>query len=110
MTNSINSNMLLTQLRTMASQAGMKDAPAASKVEDSVPTDFTEILKTSLEHLNERSENAKNMAIAFERGDPNVELSQVMIEMQKARISFETLSQVRNKMVSAYQEIMNMPI
>lgn len=110
MTNSINSNMLLAQLRTMASQAGMQNAPASEKADDIASADFTEILKTSLEHVNERSEHAKNLAIAFEKGDPNVELSQVMIEMQKARISFETLSQVRNKMVSAYQEIMNMPI
>lgn len=110
MTNSINSNMLLTQLRTMASQAGIKDAPAVEKSEEVPSTDFTEVLKTSLEHVNEQSSKAREMVVAFERGDPNVELSQVMIEMQKARISFETLSQVRNKMVSAYEEIMNMPI
>ena len=50
------------------------------------------------------------MAADFERGVEGVELSQVMVEMQKARISFEALSQVRNKMITAYKDIMNMPI
>lgn len=110
MSNTINSNMLLTQLRTMASQAGMQEAPVTEKTNEGQTTDFSELLKTSVEHVNDRSMKAREMVVAFEQGDPNVELSQVMIEMQKARISFETMSQVRNKMVSAYQEIMNMPI
>jgi flagellar hook-basal body complex protein FliE len=50
------------------------------------------------------------MATRFEMGDPKVDLSQVMISQQKANISFQAVSQVRNKLVSAYQEIMNMPI
>jgi flagellar hook-basal body complex protein FliE len=50
------------------------------------------------------------MATAFERGTPGVELSDVMLEMQKANVSFRALTEVRNRFVSAYQEIMNMPI
>lgn len=109
MNNTINSNALLAQLRTMATQAGLDDA-AVSNAKDEPTTDFTEVLQESIAHVNARKASANEMVAAFERGDAGVELSQVMIEMQKARISFETLSQVRNKVVSAYQDIMNMPI
>ena len=44
----------------------------------------------------------------FEQGDKTVELSRVMVEMQKARVSFEAVKQVRNQLVTAYQEIMSM--
>jgi flagellar hook-basal body complex protein FliE len=43
-------------------------------------------------------------------GDPQVDITQVMIQMQKASVSFEAMNQVRNRLVSAYQDIMNMPI
>jgi len=50
------------------------------------------------------------MANKFERGVPGVELPQVMLEMQKANVSFRALTEVRNKFVEAYREIMNMPL
>ena len=50
------------------------------------------------------------MAAAFERGAPGVDLPQVMIEMQKSSVSFRAVTEVRNRLVSAYQDIMNMPV
>jgi len=110
MTNSIDSNALLAQLRTMAAQAGLPETAAPAAPTDESATDFTQVLKQSVDAVNDRQTHAATLAEAFEKGEAGVELSQVMIEMQKARISFETLSQVRNKAVSAYQEIMNMSI
>ncbi|HBR96124.1 MAG TPA: flagellar hook-basal body complex protein FliE, partial [Gammaproteobacteria bacterium] len=71
---------------------------------------FTQLVQQSLQAVNERSATASRMTKAFELGDPSVDLSQVTIEMQKARIAFEALSQVRNKVITAYKEIMNMPV
>jgi flagellar hook-basal body complex protein FliE len=108
MNNSIDSTALLSQLRVMAGKTGI---PAEKAVAATEPrTEFTSILKSSLQSVNDRQITSEKLAKAFELGDPNVELSQVSIEIQKARIAFETLSQVRNKLVSAYQEIMNMPV
>lgn len=109
MSNSIDSTALLSQLRSMAAQAGIPSAAAPVREEDNGPG-FTEVLQQSLENVNARQQTAAKLAQSFEAGEPGVELSQVMIEMQKARISFETLSQVRKKLVNAYQEIMNMPV
>ena len=51
-----------------------------------------------------------SVATAFERGDKGVDIAEVMIAAQKADVSFQAINQVRSKLVSAYQDIMNMPI
>ena len=107
MSNTIDTNALLLQLRAMAENAGIPASETARPV-DKVA--FSEVLQSSLQSVNERSEVARVMSESFEAGDPDVELADVMIAMQKARISFEAMTQVRNKMVSAYQDIMNMPL
>ena len=98
---------ILRQIRELSNQAGfdeIEQTNAAGK------PDFSAMLSNTLNDVNQSQLQAKEVANAFEAGDPNVNLSQVMIEMQKARVSFEALSQVRNKLISAYQEIMNMQI
>jgi flagellar hook-basal body complex protein FliE len=60
--------------------------------------------------VNQQELTAGKLADAFQRGEPGVELPQVMLEMQKASVSFRALTEVRNRAVSAYQEIMNMQI
>ncbi len=104
---SIDTRQLLNQLNDMAEKAGLN-----KNLEKNTPgtTAFTDVLKQSLEGVNQRQQSAKQLAKQFELEDPNVDLSHVMVEMQKARVSFEALVQVRNKLVSAYQEVMNMPL
>ena len=46
----------------------------------------------------------------FQMGDDSVNLSDVMISMQKASINFQATVQVRNKLVQAYHDIMNMQV
>ena len=73
-------------------------------------TSFANVLKQGLERVNEAQRSASDLATKFERGVPGVELSQVMLESQKASVAFRATVEVRNRLVSAYQEIMNMPI
>lgn len=69
---------------------------------------FAGELKKSLERISNAQEHASSQAEAFELGKPGVALNDVMIDMQKANIGFQTGIQVRNKVMAAYQEIMNM--
>ncbi len=98
---------ILRQIRELSNQAGFESNEARG-VSDK--PDFSAMLSKTLDHVNQTQQQANELANAFEAGDPNINLSQVMIEMQKARVSFEALSQVRNKLITAYQEIMNMQI
>lgn len=72
--------------------------------------DFASVLKSSLDGVNQVQNQAKSMQEAFVLGDDKVSLSDTMIAMQKANISFQTAVQVRNKVVAAYNDIMNMQV
>jgi flagellar hook-basal body complex protein FliE len=68
------------------------------------------VLKQGLDSVNQAQARAGDLTTKFEQGVPGIELPQVMLEMQKASVSFRAITEVRNRFVSAYQEIMNMPI
>jgi flagellar hook-basal body complex protein FliE len=71
---------------------------------------FANVLKKGLESVSAAQAQASNLAARFERGEPGVELTQVMLESNKASVAFRATVEVRNRLVNAYQEIMNMPI
>ena len=67
-------------------------------------------LKQGIESVNSSQQNASALADAWERGASGVDLARVMIESQKASVSFRALTEVRNRLVTVYQDIMNMSI
>jgi len=95
---------LLSQLRNLADQAQGLKAPMATP---SPSTGFAETLKGMVDGVNQEQARASQLQNDFASGDPAVSLSQVMVASQKADLSFQTMLQVRNKLVSAYQDIMN---
>jgi flagellar hook-basal body complex protein FliE len=92
------------QMRPPAEVGGVQGATASPQVS------FASVLKQGLDRVNETQAQSSDLATRFERGDPGVELSQVMIESQKASVAFRATVEIRNRLVSAYQDIMNMPI
>src|SRR5688572_25093685 len=115
---SLQIDAVLSQIRSMQSQikgvgAPQNDVAKVAGVESAVqaPTSsFANVLKQGLDSVNQAQARAGDLATKFEQGVPGVELSQVMLEMQKASVSFRAVAEVRNRFVNAYQEIMNMPI
>jgi len=72
--------------------------------------EFAELLKSSIDSVNRGQVDATQLARQFELGTPSVNLNDVMISMQKANLSFQQMVQVRNRLVAAYNEIMNMQV
>lgn len=99
---------LLGELKAMSAKA----AGQASSSAESVPEggDFASVLKASLDQVNQMQLDAEGKEKAFESGSPDANLQDVMVSLQKASLSFQTMVQVRNKLVSAYQEVMNMQV
>lgn len=73
-------------------------------------TGFGDMLKEAVGQVNDLQQTASSMRTAYEQGDPTMDISRVMIASQKASVSFEALTQVRNRVVKAYEDIMNMPV
>ncbi len=71
---------------------------------------FQNVLQNAIGKTNELMKASGALAEKYEKGDPSVELVDVMIASQKSSVSFQALTQVRNRLVNAYQDIMNMQI
>jgi flagellar hook-basal body complex protein FliE len=101
-------DQMLSVLRATAAQAGGRVAEAQSAPAGGA--DFAQILKNSIDQVNQTQQQAEGMAANFAAGDGNANLHEVMISLQKANISFQEMVQVRNRLVSAYHDVMNMQV
>jgi len=107
---------VLMQMRALRSQmdpaAIASDVPATrADITKAVDRDsFGKILKNAVDSVNASQAQAKTLATAYEKGDPTVDLPEVMVSLQKASVSFQAMLQVRNRLVSAYEDIMKMPM
>lgn len=99
---------MLSVLRSTAAQAS--GAPASAPAATSGDSDFSEILKNSIDKVNQTQKSANQMAEQLAAGDTSQNLHEVMIALQTASVSFQEMVQVRNKLVSAYQDVMNMQV
>lgn len=118
-------NSVLSEIRNMRSQMmdnqrvqqdnavrGQIDRPSGvqeTQQASQVPK-FSDMLSQAVGSVNELQQTSSSMKTAYEMGDPNVDITRVMIASEKASISFEALTQVRNRVVQSYEDIMNMPI
>ncbi len=80
--------------------------PSTTKVGQ--PT-FFDSVKNALDKVNEADVKADALQEAYDRGE-EVPLTEVVLSMQKSSLAFEATLQVRNKVMKAYEEIMNMPV
>lgn len=111
-------SQVLAQIRALSSQAGAGIGPAAptGAATGGVATPaagasaFGDLLKQGIDAVNHSQQTASALQDAWERGDSNVDLGRVMVATEKASVSLQALSQVRNRLVSVYQDIMNMSI
>lgn len=109
----IDHQSLLLQMRMLAARSqGLQEmaAAAAAPAQKTAGVDFGQALKTALDKVNDTQQTARALSDKFDAGDPKIDMAEVMIAIQKANVSFQAVTQVRNKLVSAYQDIMNMPI
>ncbi|TAK89947.1 MAG: flagellar hook-basal body complex protein FliE [Burkholderiaceae bacterium] len=95
-----------------AAEAARMRGSARAPSETAAPQSggFSTALKGALDQVNQAQNQAEAMAREFQLGNPKVSLEEMMIAGQTANISFQTLVQTRNRLVNAYNEIMNMQV
>jgi len=101
-------DQMLGELRAMSAKAAGSVVAPAQKEAGAV--DFASMLKSSIDQVNQAQQQSQAMQKQFELGAPDTNLQDVMVSLQKANISFETMVQVRNKLVSSYHEVMNIQV
>lgn len=96
----------LQQMQSLSAQAANTTAPQAAAGQGG----FAAELANSIQRINRLQQSANAKVTAFQAGDPNVALNDVMVDMQKASVAFQMGLQVRNRLVSAYRDVMNMQV
>jgi flagellar hook-basal body complex protein FliE len=115
MSTTIDVNSVLAQIRALSAQAqgsAAAKAPAAPAAAEAAGATggFGALVGKSIDQVNSLQQQAAVQQNKFELGDPSTDLSSVMLATSKAQVSFRAMVEVRNRLVNAYQEIMNMPI
>jgi len=98
---------VLAEMRSLQARAsGFSETPTTA----AQPTDFANLLKNSVDHIATMQNQATSLADAYEAGDKSIDLTKVMLEVQKASLAFRAMTEVRNKLVDAYTQVMNMSV
>ena len=106
----IDVNSLLSQMRQMSTRMPMPEIAAQSVLPGQQGGDFGALLKQSMAAVGQTQAEAGKLAASFERGDAGADLGRTMVAVQKADLSLRAMTEVRNKLVDAYKDIMNMPV
>lgn len=115
-------NNLLVEMRSMKSQInafnpeGIAEqtrgvsGPLADVKTGNTTSNFGELMQQAVNNVNDLQANAKTMATQYEQGIGDASITDVMIASQKSSVAFQGMLQVRNKVVEAYRDVMNMPV
>ncbi len=111
-------NQVLAEMRNLKAQVqkpeNLQPEMSPTRIQPSSETQatpkFSDLLANAVNSVNDHQMQASALRTAYEQGDPNVSLTQVMVQAQKSSVSFQALTQVRNKVVQAYEDIMKMPV
>lgn len=106
------------QLQQQVQPGSVNKAQPAERVSQNYPDikpdpnvpNFQTMFSNAINEVNRKQSVASDMATRLEQGDPQVDLPEVMVALQKASVSFQAMTEVRNKLVDAYKDIMNMPL
>jgi flagellar hook-basal body complex protein FliE len=99
---------VLSEMRALQARATGAPAPAAASAAQ--PSDFAELMKNSVDRIASMQNQATALSAAYEAGDKSVDLTKVMLEVQKASLAFHAMTEVRNKLLDAYTQVMSMSV
>lgn len=105
---SIQISQVLAEMRALQARAGGISAEGAEA--PAQPSDFANMLKSTIDGVASMQNHAKALADSYEAGDKSVDITKVMLEVQKAGLAFHAMAEVRNKLIDAYQQVMNMSV
>ena len=110
-TSHANIQSMLETLRSYQAQAAQSplEQTSASEAQGTPKAGFAEMISGAIDHVNSVQVESNRLQEAYERGE-DLPLTDVVLGMQKSSIAFEATLQIRNKVLKAYEDILNMPV
>ena len=105
---SVQITQVLAEMRALQARASGSRTEAAQPATG--PSEFANMMKNQIDNVAKMQNSAQALANAYEMGDKNVDLTKVMLDVQKAGLAFHAMTEVRNKLVDAYTQVMNMSV
>ncbi|MGJ3648424.1 flagellar hook-basal body complex protein FliE [Sphingomonas sp. GlSt437] len=102
-------NQALQRASQQASATNAAPVTSAGQPAPAAANSFSAAFNQALGAVNDQQNSAGQLSEAYQRGE-NVDIAKVMLARQQASVSFEATLQVRNKLLSAYKDIMSMPV
>jgi len=90
--------------------AGIQSGTQAAAARPGGGADFVASLDSALRAVSRNQQASGELQRQFQLENPNVGLEQTMIAMNQSSLSFQAAVQVRNRLVQAYEQIMQMPV
>ena len=114
----IDVNSVLAQIRTLSAQTQgfakpIEQTGATGALGGAAAANqggFGTLVGKAIGEVNSAEQTAATLQNKFDLGDPSTDLSSVMLATSKAQLQFRAMVEIRNRLVSAYQDIMNMPL
>ena len=106
---SLEINRVLSEMRALQSRISPASTPRIDAQAAPV-SDFATLMKSSIGKVASMQNEAQSLSVAYEAGDKSVDLTKVMLEVQKAQLAFRAMTEVRNKLIDAYHEVMSMQV
>jgi flagellar hook-basal body complex protein FliE len=115
-------NRVLAEMRSIKAQTQSAQSPEVNTLADnrvslnreisgvSETSDFGKLMNQAVNNVNDLQKTSAQLATSYEQGQAGVDITDVMIASQKASVSFQAMVQVRNKLIDAYRDVMNMPV
>jgi flagellar hook-basal body complex protein FliE len=102
---------LQTRVSGVSDSLGSANGVQSAGLPGAAPAlDFASLLKGTVDNVATMQNQATAMAESYEAGDKSADITKVMLEVQKAGLAFRAMTEVRNKLVDAYQQVMNMSV
>ena len=106
----IKADTLFREMQMMASQTKTEMTPSEALQINPSKENFSDMLSQAINGVNNMQLHSRELTNRFEMGDPSLSLADVMVAKEKSGIAFEATVQVRNKVMEAYKQVMNMPV
>ncbi len=115
-------NRVLAEMRSIKAKTQSAQSPEVNTLADnrvslnreisgvSETSDFGKLMNQAVNNVNDLQKTSAQLATSYEQGQAGVDITDVMIASQKASVSFQAMVQVRNKLIDAYRDVMNMPV